>query len=506
MSSEEAVVAVEELEIPDVIERLPKPDKAEHEAKISVLDAAIKKLQARTNVIRAEMDALKTNRGGYGGQIQEAKAKFAALRAEKDNLIQQRNQITARLRQTRDEKDSTIKQQRSMRANLKYGSVAEFEAAIAELKHKQETSSMSLNEEKRVIKEIEQLQAQKQQVSGFSDDQGTVEKQNESIKETRALQAKKNEEIDAVQEKLNEQKQALDELYRLNEEENKKDQFPALAKERKEIKEQLDEKFTAIKALRKEFKEANDKYYNNIRLVRKKKELERQKEEEARKAEYEAKLADYEQEMAKIHPYQDEMDLCDAVVSFLEKTYAKELNEGQDEKAAETTAAPLVLDGMKPLQRKEEDFMMLGGGSKKGKKGRNGKKSKKASKLVLPLAQMEAFSTIGLLPPASAAVVSESLAAVKAKKVWFNEQTSRPSTDKPAEAAVSETAAPAKVASPKKKSNKNKKFNASDKDAFPSLGGVAAELPSWGPGMAPVVAEPAVAAEFADADVVTEDE
>jgi uncharacterized coiled-coil DUF342 family protein len=510
MSSEEAQDAVAvpepqpELEIPDVIERLPKPDKAEHDAKIAVLDAAIKKLQARNTVIRAEMDALKTNRGGYGGPIQENKAKFAALRAEKDNLIQQRNQITARLRQTRDEKDSTIKHQRSLRSNLKYGSEEEFEKAIAELKYKQETSSMSLTEEKRVIKEIEHLQSQKKQVSAFSGDQGVVEKQNESIKEIRALQAKKNEEIDAVQEKLNEQKQALDELYRLNEEENKKDQFPVLAKERKEIKEQLDDKFTTLKALRKEFKEANDKYYNNIRLVRKKKDLERHKEEEARKAEYEAKLADYEKEMAKIHPYQNEMDLCDALVSFMEKTYAKELKEEEADKA-ETAAAPVELDGMKPLQRKEEDFMMLGSG-KKGKKGRHGKKSKKATKFVLPLAQMEAFSTVGLLPPSSASAVAESLTAVKAKKVWFNEQTSK--AEKPAAAAV-ESDAPVKAASPKKKSNKNKKFNASDKDAFPSLGGAAAEPSSslWGPGMpAPVAAAPAVAAEFADADVVAEDE
>ncbi|OWZ17409.1 hypothetical protein PHMEG_0008655 [Phytophthora megakarya] len=501
MSSAEPVVA--DMEIPDVIERLPKPDKAEHDAQIAKLDTAIKKLQARSNVVRSEMDALKTNRGGYGGQIQEAKAAFAALRSQKDDLIQQRNQITARLRQTRDEKDSTLKTQRSARATLKFGSESEFDAAIAQLKHQQETSSMSLNEEKRVIKEIEQLQAQKQQVSALSGDQGVVERQNESIKETRALQTQKNEQIDAVQEKLNQQKAALDELYRLNEEENKKDQFPVLAKERKDLKEQLDDKFTQLKALRKEFKEANDKYYNNIRLVRKKKELERQKEEEARKAEYEAKLADYEKEMAKIHPYQDEMDLCDALVLFMEKTYAKELKE-EGAKAADTATVAVELDGMKPLQRKEEDFMMLGGG-KKNKKGRNGKKAKKDAKLVLPLAQLEAFSTVGLLPPAGVGAVSESLAAVKAKKVWFNEQTSRPKTEKPAEVAV-EATAPAKE-SPKKKSNKNKRFNAGDQDAFPSLGGVAAELPSWGPGMAPpVAAELAVAAEFADADVVTEDE
>lgn len=37
-----------EADIPDVIERLPKPDKAAHEAAIAKIDAEIKKLQART--------------------------------------------------------------------------------------------------------------------------------------------------------------------------------------------------------------------------------------------------------------------------------------------------------------------------------------------------------------------------------------------------------------------------------------------------------------------------
>lgn len=37
-----------ELVIPDVIERLPKPDKAAHDAECNKIDAEIKKLQART--------------------------------------------------------------------------------------------------------------------------------------------------------------------------------------------------------------------------------------------------------------------------------------------------------------------------------------------------------------------------------------------------------------------------------------------------------------------------
>lgn len=42
------VVELTEADIPDVIERLSKPDKAAHEAEITKIDAEIKKLQART--------------------------------------------------------------------------------------------------------------------------------------------------------------------------------------------------------------------------------------------------------------------------------------------------------------------------------------------------------------------------------------------------------------------------------------------------------------------------
>lgn len=469
----------------------------------------------RQNVIRAEMDALKTGRGGYGEQIQEAKKEFGELRAAKDALIQQRNQITARLKQVQEKKDVAIKTQRSARAGLRFSTEAEFESEISSLRHQQETRSMSLNEEKRLIKEIEVLQTQKQQVSKVSGDAGAVEAHNDSIKDIRAQQAAKNAEIDAAQAKLSAQKEKLDELYRLNEEERKQDKFPVLAKERKEIKEKLDALFTSLKEKRKEFKEANDRYYNNIRLVRKKKELERQKEDAARKAEYEAKLAEYEKELAKIHPYQDEMDLCDALVAFLENAYAKDLKASNGSTDAVSTA-PVELDGMKPLQRKDEEYMSFGGGKKK----KGGKKPKKEAKFSLPLAQMEGFATVGLVPPTAVGAVAESITAIKEKKVWFNEQTAR--ADKAAASPAAAAAGEAQPsASPTKKDGKkkggNKKFNASDKDAFPTLGGGAAAVTqtpfAWGPGINPAPvsvsaafsSEPATAADFGG-DIVVDTE
>ncbi|CAI5740149.1 unnamed protein product [Peronospora destructor] len=109
---------VDEMKLPDVIEQLSKPDKAEHDNQLAQLDSAIKKLQARSNVIRLELDALKTNRSPYGGQIQDAKAKFASLRAQRETLILQRNTITTRLRHTRNEKDSTVETTTSVAHNI----------------------------------------------------------------------------------------------------------------------------------------------------------------------------------------------------------------------------------------------------------------------------------------------------------------------------------------------------------------------------------------------------
>lgn len=446
------------------------------------------------------MDALKGGRGKYGEQIKAAKVVYSDLRAQKDNLIQQRNQITAKLKGVQDLKESTIKTQRSLRSALKFSSVEEFEKEIEALRHQQETRSMALVEEKRIIKEIEALQQQKLQVSKFTDEKGAVDKHSDSIKEIRALSASKNLEIDGVQEKLSAQKLVLDELYKLNEEENKQDQFPVLANERTAIKKQLDDKFTTLKELRNTFREENNKYYQNIRLVRFKKDLERKKEDEAKKAEYEAKLADYEKEMAKIHPFQEEIDLSDALIVYLENAFAKELkDEASANKDAAAAAAPVELDGLKPLQRKDEDFMSFGGGGKKkGKKAgpTAGKKTKKETKLSIALAHLDAFSSIGLVPPSTVGAISESLVAIKEKKTWFSAQTSRPkakASSSEEKAATAASPANGEASSPKKKTKaSNKKFNAGDKNAFPSLGNddapVASPFSAWGPGLAAAAA------------------
>ena len=247
-----------------------------------------------------------------------------------------------------------------------------------------------------------------------------------------------------------------------------------MIEERKKLKLQLDEKFNALRSKRSEFKERNDKYYNYIRQLREQRKEEQRKEDERLQKEYEKKLAEYEKEMEKIHPYQDEMDLCDALIKYLEMNFAKELNlnEVEGSTANGDCKSCHALDGMKPLERKQDDYIMMGGkGKKAGKKNKKGKQ-----KLSLPIAQMDSYSTIGILPPSNVAALADSVKAIKERKEYYQVQTVRAEKDKV-------SAAPKKDSTQNgvKKPTANKKYSAETAD-FPSLGeATATASESWGP-------------------------
>jgi len=458
---------------PTKVEYIPKPDKAAHEKVIAEIQAEIKKGQDRLNEIRKEMDALQSGRSGMSEKIQASKAKFNEIRAERQKAMEERNEVSLRLKALQGKRDEHTKQQKALRSEIRFTSAEEIEKQIDALHLKQETQSMSLMEEKNLIKEIETLKQSRKLVAKYADVQKLGDKHREDIKEVRALHNEKNAVMDKVHERLNAQKKELDALYEQNKAENG-DVFPKLFDERKKVRAEVDEAYNKYRAARQQFKEDNDKYYNNLRAAREAKKEQLRKEEEEHKAAYEAKLAEYEAEMAKIHPYQDEMDIADALVSYLESTYAKELKEVAPA-AKEAKSEHKELDGMKPLARKEEDFMMLGGGKKKS--GKKGKKGKKAVKLSLPLAQIEAFATVGLLPPSAVEQLPESISAIKAKKEELKGMTGKKE--------ASSDAAPKKQSGNKQAKFDPSKHSDSDKH-FPSLGNgssVASDSSNWGAGM-----------------------
>ena len=94
------------------------------------------------------------------------------LKAKKNALIEEKKKLRAQLDQAKNQTDKISKEKKDARSNVKYNSVDEIDAAIKKLQHKQETTSMSLNEEKKIIKEIDALQNSKKFVADLKNKDG----------------------------------------------------------------------------------------------------------------------------------------------------------------------------------------------------------------------------------------------------------------------------------------------------------------------------------------------
>lgn len=451
------------------MERIVKPDKVKHDNAIEIIQKQISKLQNRMVQIRSEADAIQAGRGGVNEKMANAKSVFSSIKSEKDVLIQERNVLSAQLKEQTANRDVQSKSQKQLRSEVKYTSESEIDAAMDKLRYQQETQSMSLMEEKKLIKELEALQQSKKLTAKLMSEMSNMDKCKGSIKEIRALHDAKNSQIDKVQARLMEQKKVMDDIY--NENPADRDAFPKLMDERKALKLELDEKYGKIRELRTEFKEANDVYFNFVRKQREERKEQQKLEDEKRQAEYLVKLAEYEKEMEKIHPYQDEMDLCNALEKYLKATYPKELKKDDKSSSDDKKSCcgeKVELEGMQPLKREEESFYVIAKGKSGGKKN----KKSKDKKISLPISQLESFTNIGVTPPSTVNGVSKAFDEVLARKAFFDKQTKR------------DTADVKKTEGKGNKTPKSKNYNGVDD--FPSLGTEETkqgegDSASWGP-------------------------
>lgn len=490
-----------------------KPDKTVYDKQVKALNVEIETFQEQLQSIRKTMDVIQAGQGGnpeLNAKMKLLKDQIVVEKGARETLVASRNQLSIEIKRIRNEQDASIKSQKAMKSQLKYSSVQEIDDALSRLHYDQSTRSMSLMEEKNLIKEMETLSASKKMVAKFSTEKNAVDASKGDIKTLRMAHDLKNDE-------LTKKSSVMDDLYKAlnvcHEEKNNSEErgkYAELLEERKSIKPQLDEVYNSLRSIRNDFKEKNDEYYNHVRAAREAKKEELKAEEEKIKAEYQAKLAVYEKEMEKIHVYQDEIDLCGALVKYLKSTYAKELSSPVTpvkNTASKCCDSNIALDGMQPMKRKEEDYMgtSFGGKKKKFANGNGNKKKKKAVSIALPLAHVDTFGKLGMLPPSSMDDLSASIMEIEAKKVHYLTLTVREDTKKTKAISPKANANNAKKIN-KTKYNGGKKtnYNATQTSDFPSLGEsyVVASVSngdnSWGPGSAP----PAAPVEAMNGEIV----
>ena len=125
---------------------------------------------------------------------------------------------------------------RSLRAELKYTSPDEIDKRIAELEMKQSTTSMSLKDEKVLLKEIDQLKQSKKLVTHLAANNDSISSERKNSQSISEQLTSKNAELDILKKKIEEQKEILETLNEANSE--RRAVLPALFRDKDALRKE----------------------------------------------------------------------------------------------------------------------------------------------------------------------------------------------------------------------------------------------------------------------------
>jgi len=456
------------------LDHVARPDKAEHNKEVDEFNAEIaeleKKRDAITEKINTATDEMKKDTG-----LGDAKKSLDALFQQRNALQRERDALIAQQKTLRTQTDKLAAEKKNASQSVKYFSLDEINKAIKELQTKQSTTSMSLSDEKKLLKEIDALTASKRLVAQIDSKNEAMKGAKKSREELNIAIDAKRKEVDAVYKLIDAQRKVVDEIQERHQ--STRSVIPGLVAERNGIRGQINSIKAVIREKRDEYRKANNAWFLYTRALRIQKKMKYEEEKKAREEAWAAKQKAIEEEEAKKIPYEEEMGLCDYLVKYLDDTYVKTDAEKAAEKAAAVKKEEVVavkedpFANFKPISKKDDEiYLKIGAGGKKLRKKGNKKKVAEKEVFRLNVDTFEQFGLLNLNPPTSIEAVPASIEELKAKKKWYSEQP-RGSVKTAYEIRKAAEEDSKKYKNPSKESNggskKQKSFNLKEDDFVP---------------------------------------
>lgn len=347
------------------------------------------------------------------------------LRMKIGILINEKKKIRDRLKTVKEVAEKKENERKSTKQTMKFTTIKEIEDEIRRLQKKQETTNVSLMEEKKIIKDIDALNASKKLVATLKGKEQELENSKEQRANIAAELKAKDVEIDAVQKAIDEKQELVKTLS--EKDTDHRDKLAKLFSERDAVKDEIDQKFKEKNVIQNEFRAKNDEYFAYTRAVKAQKKLQYEEEKKRREEERQAHLKKLEEEELKKIPYEEEQALCEYLAKFLTTTYLeapeKETDKGEN-KEATAPAVENPFANLKPVNKKTDDvFLQMGSGKKpRERKSKQVKKQDKQVPFKLSMDTFEQFALIDLVPPTSLEEVSKSVSELIAKKEWYSKQ------------------------------------------------------------------------------------
>mmetsp|Transcript_37155 Transcript_37155/g.54659 ORF Transcript_37155/g.54659 Transcript_37155/m.54659 type:complete len:564 (+) Transcript_37155:42-1733(+) len=420
---------VEELfDLTKPLKRVEKPDKDGHEKQLLAIEEEIENLKKKKATLQTKIDkAWDSNSNSAASKERDA---LSALRAKKSALINEKREIRDRLNAMKAKTEKLFDDRKAAKQTVKFTNPKDIEKELRRLQLRQETTSMSLQDEKKLIKEMDFLEKSKKTVASMEDKEVELQNSKEQRKAIYDEITSKDKEIDAVQAEITEKTKVVTSLS--EKETNNRGEIDGLFKERETLNEEIKSKHQEKNTLKSAFRVANNEWYSYQRALRAQKKIqyeEERKRREEEKAEYLKKLE--EEELKKI-PYEEEQALCEYLANYLTVTYLEPLEKASDDATATNgnskkdviavTDDPFA--NMKPMKKKnDEAFLQMGNGKKpRQRKSKQNKKFNKQAPFKLNMDTFGQFGLIGLTPPVTLEEVPKSVEELVAKKQWYKDQ------------------------------------------------------------------------------------
>eukprot|EP00842_Homolaphlyctis_polyrhiza_P004945 jgi/Hompol1/5451/HPOL_001702-RA len=396
--------------------RPPKPDQAKHDQ--AAIQAKIPPKTANDPASASPKDALR-------------ETLTAQMQAMKD-LSEQRKKLFDEITATQAILKKKLETARGEKEKLGFKNVEEIDRQINSIESQVSSGALSATEERRALNEISSLKKARKVLEGHGSQQTSVEADRAKIDALRAQMKAIETQRDAAREATDATRAQLNTLTESLKE--SRSVVTSLLEEKKNAKALVDAAFEKLRTTRAAFKAAKDTYYAWEQEERnKRREAQRQRQMEEREARLVAQ-AERELEDADIPAFVEEINLCTALIQFLNtqingNTETKTAAPSRPTSGRVVSAEDAMPKGATVLQRKsdrEDEFMVV---SKKKNNNSTPKKNavdagtsspaKSARPIKLDIKMVEQFISLQITIPVSTDDIPSTLAVLEEKKKNF---------------------------------------------------------------------------------------
>lgn len=401
------------------IEKVEAPDRTILEEGLAKIQEKIQALQAKQALLSTTITERSGGKDDFMTKKSELRGKLDELQGKISKLMERKSELQAAIGDKRQEGVEMRNQLNKMKKSIGFTSEADIDERIASLEFKLWTDTVSLKEEKEMLKEMQELRKNRPKVS-------QVNKMEDSL-QNRDTGKSYKEQIEIINQQVTvyrDAKRAVSEEFSALMESRKEQMgdLPKIFEQREELSKQIQELIKERNELRDEFREKEkeyNRYRNELRQARQEKI---QEERNAREEQYAKARRLKMAEKLDTQPHIQEMTLLEQTILFCKSLTASKGVEEKQEKKEISHDNP---EGTQVLAKKEDrdEFYFVPTAKKKSKNKNKGAKGEGASKAIKHNAEtFRLFDALKVDAPITTDDIPQTLEKLEAKLEDYTEK------------------------------------------------------------------------------------